>query len=131
MPISEERYKYVCGQLNYLNDKILETFTQFVNLIAAIAGGIIWLRTQSAWPQIWLQAKPLTVGLLIVVTFQALIRVWLNLWSWWGFRHAESALTDGAVPAPRFPRSASQELTLSSVIALTLAGALILVARIH
>jgi hypothetical protein len=131
MPIPEERYKYVCGQLNYLNDKILESFTQFVTLLTAIAGGVIWLRPQKEWSAIWNQTKPLAIALIVVVALQAIVRVWLNLWSWWGFRQAESELTNGAVQPPLFPRSASQELTLSIVIIITLVGALILVSRIQ
>src|ERR1051326_3814610 len=131
MSIEEERYKYVCGQLNYLNDKILESFSQFVTLITAIAGGIVWLRTQKEWIAIWSQTKPLANALIVVVAMQALVRIWLNLWSWWGFRVAESTLTRGGVPSPHFPRSDSQELTLSLVIVITLVGSLILITRIQ
>lgn len=131
MTMQEDRYKFVTAQQNYLNEKILETFSQFVTIISTIAGGVIWLRAQNSWPSVWPQAKEIAIALVLLLGTQALLRIWINAKSWWGFRRAESLLTQGEVPEPTFPRSAIQELIFTLVIAATTFGALCLLWKLQ
>ena len=131
MALEEERYKFVTGQLGYHNDKILETFSQFTVLISAVVGGIFWLRARPEWPQIWSDVRDLAYAIVVLIGFQAIMRIVLNLLTWWGYRHAEVALTSGAAPTPRFPGSCLQEVLFIGTILVATVGALILLAHLH
>jgi hypothetical protein len=124
MNIDENRYKFVTAQQNYLNEKILEAFSQFVTILVTIIGGVIWLRSQSSWPQIWPQTREIASYVVSLLGVQALLRIGINAFSWWGFRKAESAITKHQVSLPRFPRSATQEILLSITIVVATIGAI-------
>jgi hypothetical protein len=123
MVSDDERYKFVTSQLTYHNEKIIEAFNLFIKLTSAVAGGAIWLRVQATGPSLWPTIRPLAVGLLVLFGISAALLVGFNLHTWWGFRKAESRLTNGAVRAPSFPGSCRQELVMVAVIiATTVAG---------
>lgn len=131
MSINDDRYKFVTAQQNYLNEKILETLSQFITITSTLAGGVIWLRAQPTWPAVWPQVKAIAVGLVLLLGIQALLRIWINATSWWGFRQAESSLTQGQVAPPKFPRSAMQELAFAIVITVTTGTAIWLLWRLQ
>ena len=114
-----ERYKFVTSQLQYFNDKIIESFKLYIQLVTAVTGGYLWLKTQNqitgalAWARVAAPALMIFIGLAII----SLIIV--NLSSWWGYRKAESELLGGVVPIPVFPKSARQELIMIGVIVIT------------
>ncbi len=117
-----ERYKVVTSQLQHLNDKILESFKLYIQLLIAITAGYVWLRTQpNAQEMLW--ARPVVPTLTVFVGFTTVLLIVFNLRSWWGYRHAESSLSAGSVGPPTFPRSASQELIFIGVVIVTTIGA--------
>lgn len=120
----EERYKFVTSQLIYCNEKILQTFTFFIKLISTFVGGLIWLRLQSNFPTVWSQTKGLAVAVFLLSGVGTFLMIYRYLRTWWGFRQAESNLTAGAVPTPKFPRSCQTELFMMLVVVVTtVAGA--------
>ncbi|MFL6521536.1 MAG: hypothetical protein ACJ8NS_15055 [Chthoniobacterales bacterium] len=115
----EERYKFVTSQLVYCNEKILQSFTFFLKLISTLAGGVIWLRLQPNSAVIWSQIRSLAAWLLGLAGVGAILMIYRYVRTWWGFRKAESHLTAGAVPRPRFPHSCQMELYMMLVIGIT------------
>ena len=127
MVSDEERYKFATSQLTYFNEKIIEAFNLFVKLTSVIAGGALWLRVQATGPSLWPAIRPLAVGLLALCGISTVTLVGFNLHAWWGYRRAESRLTDKAVPPPTFPRSCRQEIVMVAVITVaTVAGSIAL-----
>ena len=45
----EKQYEYLTHHLEYLNDKIIETFLLFIKLAIAIIGGIFFLWRQAVF----------------------------------------------------------------------------------
>ena len=118
----EERYKFVTSQCVYCNEKIIQSFTLFLKLVSTLAGGVIWLRLQPNWADVWSKVESLAVWLLILLGIGTVLMIYRYVVAWWGFRKAESALTAGAVPEPRFPRSCIVELFLMVIVLVTTFG---------
>jgi hypothetical protein len=115
--ISEvERYKFVVSQVEYLNEKIIETFSLYVKLLTGVIGGAVWLRLQRTGDDLWFRSRPLVVVLVVLIDVMASALIIFNLHAWWGFRKAESDLTGGQAVMPRFPRSCRQEISMLLVI---------------
>ena len=120
--MKEERYKFVTSQCVYCNEKIIQSFTLFLKMVSTFAGGVIWLRLQQNWMDIWPQIGTLAVWLLVLLGLGTMLMIFRNLRAWWGFRKAESELTGGAVPTPTFPRSCLVEIFLMLVVLVTTIG---------
>jgi len=114
-----ERYKFVTSQLQYFNDKIIESFKLYIQLVTAISGGYLWLKTQSQTADTLTWARVAAPALMIFVGLTIILLIIVNLSSWWGYRKAESNLLGGVVPTPVFPKSARQELVMIVVIITT------------
>lgn len=113
-----ERYKFVTSQLSYFNDKIIESFKLYIQLISAVTGGYVAVRTQAVATPVARIAQVVIPGLTVFIGLGAVLLILVNLSSWWGFREAESRLLKGDVPPPVFPRSARQELVMIAAIVL-------------
>ena len=111
-----ERYKFITSQLQYFNEKIVEAFRLYIQLVTAVMGGYIWLKsqTQTVVPSNWVRV--VFPALMVFIGLGSVLLIVVNLSSWWGFRKAESALLKGIVPPPVFPRSARQEIVMIMVI---------------
>jgi len=111
-----------------LNDKIIDSFKLFVQLLTAVTAGYVWWKTQPnalalPWPQIVFPTLTVFIG---VATALLII---INSIGWWGYRKAESSLLRGKVPLPTFPRSAMQEIIMIGVVFLTTVAAVWYFAR--
>jgi hypothetical protein len=91
-------------------------------MISTLAGGVIWLRLQPNSVLMWPQISRLAVWLLVLFGFGTVLMIFRYVVSYWGFRQAESTLTGGVVPPPRFPRSCTIEIFLMIAVAATTFG---------
>jgi hypothetical protein len=112
---AEKRYEFVTGRLQYHNEKIIEAFKLFIQVISAIVGGAIWLSLVKEPPKghenYWLLADILVVCLAAMTT----ITVIANVIAWFGYRTAEHELNPKA-PKPRHFWSYWNELAMLAVI---------------
>jgi uncharacterized iron-regulated membrane protein len=114
-----ERYKVVTSRIQYFNDKIIESFKLYIQLVTALTGGYMWLKTQSQATNALTWARVAAPGLMILIGITIILLIVANLSAWWGHRKVESKLTGGAVPAPVFPKSARGELIMIGFIIIT------------
>jgi hypothetical protein len=118
----EKRYEFVTEQQRYTNEKIIEAFDLFVKLASGIVAGLIWIRTQNLDKATQLLVSSLVPWLYSLVALSSAVNIFANLRAWWGYRKAESELTESLVPPPRFPRSCINEMVFLLLIALTTVG---------
>lgn len=111
-----ERYKVVTTQMQYFNEKIIEAFKLHIQLVTAITGGYIWLRSNPSALQTtqWIQTA--IPALMLFIGFTISLLIGFNLSTWWGYRMAESKILNGIVPPPVFPKSARQEIIMIVVV---------------
>jgi hypothetical protein len=112
----DERYRSVTSMVRYHHAKISESFRLYVILASAIVIASafvddfyhgVWTSGQWARCPLWLLALAAITTITMIVA---------NLTAWWGFRREESALTDGGVRPPSFPRSCVAEIVMIAVV---------------
>ena len=87
----EKQYEHLTGHLQYINEKIYQSFTLFIKLASAIVGGVFFLHWQLS-PE---DAKRTSLAcatdwLFILVSFSMIFLILNNLRSWFGYRKALS-----------------------------------------
>ncbi len=82
IPPSKE-YKYLTARLQYLNEKIIQSFTLFIKLATTIVGGAFYLRlnlpNDAQMRMFFSQAVEL---LLVVVSLSMILLILNNLFAW-------------------------------------------------
>lgn len=111
-----ERYKVVTAQMQYFNEKIIEALKLYIQLVTAITGGYIWLRSNPSTLQTMQWVQTAIPALMLFVGFTISLLIGFNFSTWWGYRMAESKLLNGIVPSPVFPKSARQEIIMVVVV---------------
>jgi len=111
-----ERYRIVCARIDLHHQKIVDSFSLFIKLASALAAGIVWLRLDDKWRATWPELRGFAIGLFLLIALGTVVLILFNLLAWWGYCRAESELTGGKAPAPSFPRSCKQELTIFVII---------------
>src|SRR5262249_9782714 len=100
---TEERYKFVTSQCVYCNEKVVQSFSLLLKMVSAFTGGVIWLRLQPNWIDIWPQVKGIAFWTFIFLGVGIELMIFRNVRAWWGFRRAESERTCLAGPAAENP----------------------------
>jgi hypothetical protein len=120
----EELYKTLCDMLAERNRNALDAFKLFISLYSAIVGGAIWLSTQAT--KMPVSYGRLSTGVVILVTFVAIVLVIEAKRGWWGYRKAQSELVGKndqgkyRIPPPKlFPTVITEG---AMVIAMAVAG---------
>lgn len=83
----EKQYEYLTGHLQYLNEKIIQSFTLFIKLATTTVGGVFFLD----WKLVPDDAKRPSVSsavdlLFILISFSMIFLILDNLRSWLEFR---------------------------------------------
>ena len=110
-----ERYKFVTSMIQYHNEKMIEAFKLFIQVLSAIVGGSVWLSNASGIytrdTRYWLLADLL----VICVAMMTAITVIANQIAWIKFRRAEHNLNQSA-PKPGNFWSYWNELSMLLVV---------------
>jgi hypothetical protein len=121
MALKEKRYEFVTSQIRYHNDKMIDAFKYFVSIFSLIIGGVFWLLSQQ---NLDCFLKAFVVGfspyLTLLIGTTSILLIISNYVSWWGYRKAETALTDGDVVPPSFPKSANSQILMILVILISI-----------
>ena len=116
----EKQYEFVTRQLNYHNDKIIDSFNQFVRLISAIIAGSIWVLTQQLNQDTHSLIGSILPWLILIISISSILLILINLRSWWNYKKTISLFVGSErVPKPKFPRSCSSEFVMILVIIIT------------
>jgi hypothetical protein len=123
MALEEKRYEFVTSQIRYHNDKMIDAFKYFVSIFSLIIGGVFWLLSQQ---NLEASLKTFVAGLspclTLLIGATSILLIVSNYLSWWGYRKAETSLTDGTVAPPRFPKSANSQILMILVILISVAA---------
>jgi hypothetical protein len=106
--LETEHFKYLCEMTRHFNDKVIESFVFYVQTLALIIGGSIWLAIQNV-KQDHIQAfRYLSDGTVWLLTFITLARISENVRSWNGYRTAQNQVLP-SVPLPKTVRASITE----------------------
>lgn len=112
-----KRFENVTTMIRYHNDKMIEAFNRFISFVVAIIGGAYALLSfehlDSASKA---QAISLVPYLLWLVALSSLAIIFSNYQSWYGFRKAESALSNKSIPMPTLPWSMSEQIIMTVIV---------------
>jgi hypothetical protein len=116
-----EGYKFITSRIASFENRMGESFNSYIQLSSAVVGGYVWTRTQLHDSQLLGVIHVLAPVLLVLIGTSTVLLVVFDVRSWCGYRKAESNLTGGAAPNPRFPGSMLQELVMITFVVVTTA----------
>jgi len=109
-----KRYEFVTGQMRYFSDRMRDSFKLYIQIVTAMVGGLIFFFSQSASSappvEIWIFTLATGPAAIIFVGFFLALQIAYDFQCWFGYRVAESKLTEGKAPPPSFPESAWSEI---------------------
>jgi hypothetical protein len=126
MEVSKEKqYEFITGHLQYVNEKIYQSFTLFLKLASAIVGGVFLLHWKLS-PEDAKRAsfECATDWLFILVTFSMIFLILNNLRSWFGYRKALSELCP-TIPFEKNAWRCGTEVVMCLVIVIACIGFLL------
>lgn len=110
---NERQYEFVTTQIRYHDEKIIESFKLFIQVLSAIVGGSIFLAKEPSLHNP--NYGPLATILVWCLGAMTIITVSVNTMAWFGFRKAEHRLNPKA-PQVRHLWSYWNELAMLIVI---------------
>jgi hypothetical protein len=119
---AEKQYEYLTHHLEYLNEKIIDTFTLFIKLSTAIIGGVFYLRWQLTIDgSIRVHFALISKLLFSVVSLSLILLIFNNRRSWGGYRKRLTGEYPGIPPTSKF-LSVASEVVMCSIITVTCVG---------